>query len=412
MLRFVIVGERHARAARLRRGGLVAVSVSLVAGMSLGPVSAWASTLLITAVGAADNATQGTRIADPHTPAAALFENPAGLVGFTTATYGTDFGAAYGHGHIEASVPAGYDEANNVWPVMPDFGVSIPYRERWRFALGSYGTTGSTFDYGADSAVGVPAFFAETIVGAFPFGVAYRLTDRLSVGATVEPLFGQLRTHFTAGGLYFRYKINGPGVQGAVGVSARPTDDWAVGVSVRLPGMIWMSGSMPVPGVARQDVDVDLQMPTQVFAGATWRGVPRLALSAAVRFTDSSSFGDSTIKYELTPQANVGFIPDAKNEWKFALAAEYALREQLMLRAGGSWASHIVGADGVNPLVWDADDARVSVGAGQAFGHWAIDVMGGYALPAERHISASEALVLPGKYSTYGVIAMIGLTYR
>ena len=412
MQRFLIVGERCTRTAMVRRGGLVAVSMSLAAGVILGPVSAWASTLLVTAVGAADNATQGTRIADPHTPAAALFENPAGLVEFTTPTYGGDLGIAYGHGHVEASAPAGYDEANNVWPAMPDFGVSIPYRERWRFALGAYGTTGSTFDYGADSSVGVPRFFSETIVGAFPFGVAYRLTDRLSIGAAVEPLFGQLRTHFTAGGLEFRYKINGPGVQGTVGVSARPTDKWAVGVSVRVPGMIWMSGTMPVPGVGRQDVDVDLQMPTQIFAGATWRGVERLALSAGMRFTDSSSFGDSTIKYEFTPQANVGFVPDAKNEWKFGLGAEYALREQLLLRAGGSWASHIVGASGVNPLVYDADDARVSIGAGQAFGHWVLDVMGGYALPAERHISASEALAIPGKYSTYGVIFLVGLTYR
>ena len=412
MQRILILGARCARAAMMRRGGLVAVSVSLAAGVTLTPVVAWASTLLATAVGAADNATQGTRIADPHTPAAALFENPAGLVQFTTPTYGADLGIAYGHGHVEASAPAGYDETNNVWPAMPDFGVSIPYRERWRFACGAYGTTGSTFNYGADPSLGVPRFLSETIVGSFPFGVAYRLTDRLSIGATVEPLFGQLRSHFTASGLEFRYKLNGPGVQGAVGVSARPTDEWAVGVSARLPGMIWMTGTMPVPGLGRQDVDVDLQMPTQIFAGATWRGVPRLALSAAMRFTDSSSFGDSTIKYDLTPQANVGFVPDAKNEWKFALAGEYALREQLLLRAGGSWASHIVGASGVNPLVYDADDARLSVGAGQTFGHWVFDVMGGYALPAQRHISASEALVFPGKYSTYGVIVIVGLTYR
>ena len=67
--------------------------------------------------------------------------------------------------------------------------------------------------------------FSETIVASLPVGLAYRVTDRFSVGAQVEPLFGQLRTHFTVGGLEFRYKLNGAGVQAAIGgkIIARET---------------------------------------------------------------------------------------------------------------------------------------------------------------------------------------------
>jgi long-subunit fatty acid transport protein len=247
---------------------------------------------------------------------------------------------------------------------------------------------------------------------AVPLGAAYRLTDQVSIGAEVQPLFGQLRTHFPLGGLDFRYKINGPGVQGMVGMAVRPAEQWAFGLSVRTPGMIWMGGSMPVPGVGRQRVHSDLEVPTQVFLGATWYCMPRLTLSGSVRFTNSSTFGDSLIEYELTPQANSGFVPDAKDEWKFALATEYALWEQTMLRLGTSWASHIVGSKGVSPLVFDGDDAKISIGVGQAFGHWMLDAMAGYALPAERHIAPGTALVLPGAYSMQGAIFMLGLTYR
>jgi long-subunit fatty acid transport protein len=392
-------------------GFFVVVCVCLAASALLGPTPAAASPLLAPAVGAADSATAGTRVADPPTPSAALFSNPAGLTDFDTFTHGGGLGVGYGRGHIEASMPAGFNDSTTMWPLIPDFGLSVPYRERWRFAAGTYGWTGSRFDFGPDPATGVPSFFSETIMMAVPVGVAYRLTDQVSVGAEVQPMFGQLRTHFPLGGLDFRYKINGPGVQGMVGATARPNEQWAFGLGVRMPGMIWMTGSMPVPAAGRQGVHSDLEMPTQIFLGATWRGVPRLALSGGVRFTNSSTLGDSKIEYDLTPQANIGFIPDAKDEWKFGLAAEYAIREQTVLRLSASWASHIVGSKGVSPLVFDDDDAKLGIGLGQRFGPWVLDVTAGYEFPAKRHISPASALVLPGAYSMEGAVVMIGLTH-
>jgi len=378
----------------------------------LRPVPVLASALLAPAVGTADGATQGTRIADPPSPAAALFANPAGLVQFDTITTNGDLGLGWGIGRIEASMPPTYDETNNMLAAIPDLGVSIPYGERWRFAFGSYGSTGSTFDYDADVSAGVPDFFSETMIMAFPVGVAYRLTDQIAVGAGVETLYGQLRTHFTLEDLPFRYKIYGVGLQGIVGLAVRPAESWGVGLSVRVPGRIWMDGSMPVPGAGRQDVSVDLMMPTQVFLGATWHCTRRLTVSGSIRFTDASTLGDSTIEYELTPQANIGFIPEAKDEWRLALGAEYALRERLTLRLGASWASSIVGTAGMSPLVWDGNDAKISIGVGQRYEHWAFDAMAGYLFPTERRVSAEEALVLPGEYSMQGGIVSFGVTYR
>ena len=405
----------HAGYARLIGVDLVrgvAAALCLAVSALLGAAPAAASSLLAPAVGAADSATAGTRVADPHTPSAALFANPAGLTGFETFTHGGGFGIAYGRARIEASMPAGFSESHSVWTVIPDFGVSIPYDNRWRFALGSYGSTGSKFDFGPDPASGVPSFFSEMAMAAFPLGIGYRLSDRFSVGGEVAPLFGQLRTHFPLGGLDFRYKINGPGVQGMLGATLRLNEEWAFGVGARTPGMVWMTGSMALPGGVRQGVHSDLEMPAQIFLGATWRGLPRLVLSSSVRFTDSSSLGDSPIEYDLTPQANSGFVPDSHDEWKFALAGEYAMQEQTKLRLSASWAPHIVGSNGVNPLVFDADDTKINAGVGREFGRWTIDLTAGFALPGERHIPPSEALVFPGGYSMEGAVIFLGLMRR
>jgi long-subunit fatty acid transport protein len=412
-------GGRGVQTCSVGLSGCVVASVCFTACALLTPTPARASCLLTPAVGAADSATVGTRVADPPTPAAALFSNPAGLTDFDTLTHGGGLGVGYGRGRIDASMPAGFNDATTMWPLIPDFGLSAPYRNRWRFAAGTYGCTGSKFDFGPDPATGVPNFFSETIVMAVPVGAAYRFTDHVSVGAEVQPMFGQLRTHFQLCPFFpcpsqapnFRYKINGPGVQGMVGATVRPNEQWVFGLGVRTPGMIWLTGSMPVPNAGRQGVHSDLEMPTQVFTGATWRGLPRLALSAGVRFTDSSTFGDSKIEYDLTPQANIGFIPDAHDEWKFGLAAEYAVAERTVLRLGSSWASHIVGSKGVSPLVFDGDDTKISIGVGQRLGHWGLDLTAGWALPAERHISPASALVIPGAYSMEGAVVLLGLTY-
>lgn len=376
------------------------------------PAPAWGSALLAPAVGAADSATAGTRVADPHTPSSALFENPAGLFEFDTITISSSLGLGYGWMSVEASQPAGYRETNDVAMGVPAGGLSIPYGDRWRFAAGVYGSTGSVFDFAADPNTGVPRFFSETTVAAFPFGVAYRIDEHVSIGAEIQPLFGQLRTRFELGGLDFHYKINGPGIQGMVGISVRPSDRWAFGLGVRTPGMIWMRGSMPIEGVGRQDIALDAEMPTQVFAGATWHCTRRLTLSSSVRFTDSSTLGSSIIRYELTPEANTGFLPHSQDEWQFGLAAEYALQEQLMVRFGTSYASRIVGAEGVSPLAFDGEDIKLSVGLGRTFGRWTIDATGGYAFPAERHIPPQTALALPGDYRLEGLIFILGVTYR
>jgi hypothetical protein len=197
-----------------------------------------------------------------------------------------------------------------------------------------------------------------------------------------------------------------------LGIAARPIRSLGVGLGVRTPGAVWMRGDMPLPGGARQDVALDVKMPAQVFFGATWHAVPRLALSASVRYTAAASLGRSILHYERTPQIDSPFVPDAKDEWKLALAAEYALREGLAARLGFSRASRIVGARGVNPLVFDGEDSKLAAGIGRTWGHWTLDATAGYNFATRRNIPAEAALVLPGTYRMQGAIVLVGVTHK
>jgi long-subunit fatty acid transport protein len=341
-----------------------------------------------------------------------MFSNPAGLVLFDKMTVDGSAAFSFAKTRMDVSSPSTYDETNSVTVLSPVLGLALPRKDSWHFGFALYGSVGNKFDFGADPSEGVENdFLSEAGVFTFGAGVAYRVSDRLSLGAAITPLFGLSHMRYTLGGLRFKYRLNGPGIQGMLGLRWEPLPGLAVGLGVRTPGKVWMDGSMPLGG-SDQDVDLELKMPAQVFAGVSKHFGERVIASLACRWTDSSSFGDSMIEFEVTEAADVPFVPRAKDEWLVSLGVEYLWNELLTLRMGVGHANAIVGDKGVSPLVFDAQDTRVAVGFSLNLDPWSLDFMAGHAFRGSRHIGADEALVLPGRYSIGGQIVMLGVTWR
>lgn len=361
--------------------------------------------------GAADMSLNGTTIAEPLTPSGALFANPAGLCAFETTTVTGSLG--YGFGTTKIDNDDGYSQDENLFAIFPDAAVSVPGRGRLYYGVGIYGSVGTNYDFEADPAAGVEDdFHAETSIGEMPFAIAYRVNDQLYVGAELIALFGHLRNRYTVGGTLFRYTLRGPGLQGMFGLTWKPDERWALGLGVRTPGRIWMDGSTAVPAGVRRDVDLALQMPTQVSLGITHHATRRVTLSASGRWTDASRFGDSDIEFDGLSQANVPFLPAANDEWRFALGVEFELRPNWALRLGASHSNRIVGTSGVSPLVYDNTDTRLSGGFGVDLGRWTLDATAAYSFDRDRNVDADQALVIPGSYESGGGIVMLGVTRR
>ncbi len=390
----------------MMRGALFVIAVWFCASPCI------ASQLLVSSAGVPDTALSGSTVAEPRTPSAAMFSNPAGLALFDKTTVDGSAAFSFADTRVDVSSPSTYDETNSVFVLSPGIGLALPRKDSWRFGCALYGSVGNKFDFGADASEGVPNdFFSEAGVLTFGAGVAYRFSDRLSLGAAITPLFGLSHMRYTLGGLRFKYRLNGPGIQGMLGLRWEPRPGLAVGLGVRTPGKVWMDGSMPLGG-GDQDVDLELEMPAQVFAGVSKHFGERITASLAVRWTDSSSFGDSMIEFEVTEAAGAPFVPRAKDEWLVSLGVEYIWSELLTLRLGVGHANAIVGDKGVSPLVFDTQDTRVGVGFSLNLDPWSLDFMAGHAFRGSRKIGADEALILPGRYSIEGQIVMIGLTWR
>jgi long-chain fatty acid transport protein len=397
-----------------RRSPRTAAAAASVAALWLWPLGALASALLAPAVGVPDNAVAGTAVALPPTPEGALFQNPAGLAAFPTTTYSAGIGLGFGKGCIEAPAPSEYDECHRPMPIVPSAGVSFPLGDRVRAGIGLFGSTGASFDYDADPPLIERGFFSETAIASLPLALAYRLREDLWVGVELSPLYGYLRNRVPLpepplGALgQVKYTLHGGGVQGMLGVTWVASEFLALGLGVRTPGAIWLDGSTNYGG-SNRDVDLLIQMPTQIFVGITTHPAPRLVISAAARWTDTSRFGESDIEFA---DLALPFVPDAQDEWRTGLGATFRATDDLTLRGGVSYGTAIVGSEGVSPLLFDSQDVKITAGASYGLGAWTLHLTGGYQFEEDRTIAPDEALILPGRYSNSGGIVFLGAVYR
>ena len=72
-----------------------------------------ASQLMAVSAGAPDITLNGSTVAEPKTPSAALFSNPAGLTSFDRMTVDVPFALSFAKTKVEASAPLTYADTND-----------------------------------------------------------------------------------------------------------------------------------------------------------------------------------------------------------------------------------------------------------------------------------------------------------
>jgi long-subunit fatty acid transport protein len=370
---------------------------------------ALASQLLAPGVGAPDAGLQGATVATPLTPAAAAFSNPAGIMALPSGSMSIGLGVPVGHSHLRTSIPPGYDTTSDFVATAPEAGAIFETDSGLRYGFALYGSLGAVFDSDADPSVGVEHdFFSSSGISDLSLMAAKTVGKRLSIGAALAGIYGQSHLRYFQS-IPFAFTVRGGGLQGIVGLRYALTDAVAVGLSFRTPGMLWARGDDGAAGGTNQDVELDLDLPAQVFAGINADLGAKWHVGLVARWTDASTFSGSIFRFEDTPQANVPFIRSASDEWRIAAGAQYAVNDWLTLRGGVGWADAIVPDSWVSPLLIDSAEWKVSGGLSFHVRGWSIDATVGHSPTGVRHVSDDEAAIFPGRYEMGGQIYMLGL---
>jgi long-chain fatty acid transport protein len=279
----------------------------------------------------------GVGIAAPQDAISAVFANPAAMC-FGAYCPGSEFNFA---GTLfepkpQAKVSAGGVTASaksdeKVYAI-PAIGLSAPISEGpqvWRFGLAAYGVSGLGVDY-RDTKLdqSVPAFGGAPLAQGtdtqlqtmkFAPAIAYQPTDRLSLGLDLQIDYSSLDL---GSGSTFNY---GWGYQ--FGVIYKLTDAVSLGATYISPQKVKYENVLAKPNGF--SANLELESPEQLGLGVAFTLFDKLLIEGDVRWVNWSN-----------AQGYHEFAWD--DQWVYALGAQYEVIPKLFLRAGFNYGNNPV----------------------------------------------------------------------
>jgi len=367
--------------------------------------------------------------------ASTAFTNPAGmtrldgtqllvsgqlLYGNTKFSIGSGTSAALGSGD------GGHAVGWRGW--FPGGGVFISHSVSPKLKLGFAlaGNVGAPLEYD-DDWVGRYYVQKATILGvSFVPSIAYKATDKLSIGASVNAMYGMYEQ---------RVAINN--VNPAFGDGQLKLDDNDLGWGFNL-GLLYevdtrtrlgltynsevkldfgapaefsnlapgLSALLNARGLLSSNINVGLKIPQQLMASVFTQVNERWAVLASVGWQDWSKFGQVQLGIDnaVNPTSVTANIP-FKDTWHFAVGAQYRLSQPWLLNFGIAYDSGFQGGSTVSPLLPVDSAWRFGVGAQQQLGKgsfWGIAAEYQYGGSLDVSIQGAAPVALGGRGNLVG----------
>jgi long-chain fatty acid transport protein len=348
--------------------------MAALAALVLWPATASANGLNLNGLGSRAQAMGGAFVglADDFS---AVFWNPAGAAGFRQTTYGfyaTDLIPAatfsmsirpdivYVPEYPPPTVDARTKKASYLGflgsyykpissRVVIGLGIGTPsgLGTKWNGADFVMLSGGTTYDWSS-----------KIQVLSFSPLVAVKISDRISVGATVNIQYGSFNLKRPGGSFdlgegdvdlgQYEENMNGWGIGATLGVMVKPIDRLSVGLTVRTPSTLTFQGSALMSYLSLYDLpdtsrlESKITWPLWIAGGVAFRPVPRLLLSADVQWTQWSKLDRITTDY-LDPEWRGVFAQgsllnvrplDWSDKTQVRFGAEFQVNATTAVRAG------------------------------------------------------------------------------
>lgn len=375
--------------------------------------AAEASVINTPSIGPADTMVGNLNVAEPREGESILLHNPAGIADLRGAEVRVSTFLVYNDGRY-ANPDTGFDAKSAEVPIAPVVWFGLEGPAGWNVGGGLYGTTGASFNFPGNPALGVPnRFFSELSVIQFGLVAGREIAPGLRVGFQVAPTYSsqKLRIGTPLGPVSF--DLDGFGISGTAGLLWDVTESTTFGLGYRAPGIVYASGDADV-GDLDDEVDFDFHLPMQVTWGFAHRATERLTLYAHARWTDYTEFEKSIFDFEDTDALDQSLIPKAKDRIRFGGGVAYQLTEALRVAAGATREEWMMEEESLSPLLYDTADILIGAGFQYDSGVWRFDAMLGRPITERRIVTADRNPRYPGRYETGegGGVAALAVTYR
>ncbi|AHF05107.1 membrane protein involved in aromatic hydrocarbon degradation [Marichromatium purpuratum 984] len=314
------------------------------------------------------------------------------------------------------------------WFLMPNLSY-VTKQGRWSYGIGAFSQGGMGADYGKDSYLsidpnsGQPTGLrdhSEVMVGRLILPLAFQATDRLSVGASLDLVYGRMTMQQampsqalvdmmtpgqqtlgtarvdpnTAAGLgsanyaHFDFsKLDNWGLGGQIGLTYRATDRLVLGTSYQFEthmGDLDGDGSIQA-GVGSNystlsgDVKIkDFQWPATFKAGLAFQASDKLLLVADIKHYAWSEVMDA-LRIRFRPDSggyvDVDMTQDWDDQWVYSIGMQYSVNDALQLRAGFNYAADPVPEEYLQHLGEAITESHLMLGLGYRISpHQRVDV--------------------------------------
>lgn len=270
--------------------------------------------------------------------------------------------------------------------------------------------------------------------------VAYKVADRLSLGVGLDFRFGRLDTRrkipiinpFTQQvadvGRANLDTDTATGIGFNLGLLARPSDEWSVGLAYRHKVSLDFSGGTVYDTISTGNSQLDalvaatlpqgttpfettLTLPGS-FSGGLAYNTDNWTFSGQADYTQWSTFDTLAIVYTTRPDLSQTITQAYTNTWDFRLGAERRITRAWAARAGYAYEPSPVPPESVSPFLPDSSRSCVSAGGSWTNGRARVDLGLRYLIGSERSTEGRSRDAFEGSYKAGGFAFGLSFGYE
>ncbi len=373
----------------------------------------------------------------------AVFWNPAGLTQMDEASLSV-FSSFIIPTGTYAYAPAGIDmeTESKIFPA-PALTYYKPLSDKLIFGLTVYATSGAGAYWDGAPLVpfntGFPAntkvYTWASKVGGITFSpvVAYKVSDKFSLGVTLNVTYGMLDMERQANGFQYTESAHGIGFGATFGALFKPSDKFSIGFTFKTPQKLELKGdieldglsaAIPFPGLNDSvEMTREITWPMWAGVGVAFRPTDKLTIALDVQYTKWSELGElpATTDDAMWSAALpfVGTLIDGTTYelmWEDAtqirVGFDYKLSDTFSLRAGYYSDPAPSPETTLNIMLPSISYNVFTIGFGYHTEKLTLDAGFEYLSGADREADMSHGKAMPGTHGMSMMVPTISLTYK